>query len=288
MGGVKITAAISAALACAWLAASAQAGEADGVRALAREKAAAVAILKEKAADAVVTLAQDRVFVAYLNATTQGEGARLRARMTQAFETLTARVGIRSVAMIDRSGEVIVRTGGKAASTSVDPVVAAGVSARVDPVVAAGFALKPRLISSTVAKGADASAWTLSLVAPISWRGQNEFVLRAVQSGAVYSAALARGVGGQRYVVLADRDGRVLSDSRSKSAPKAAFAVAGLPLAALRKALKGDAQEGSGQVSRKEERFNVSYRAVDNWTVVAVEPTASPRRCVKNGDRLCG
>lgn len=280
MRGVKTSAALSVALVCAWFVARADAAEFDGVRALAREKAAAVGILKSKAAGAVVTLAQDRLFVAYLNATTQGEGVRLKTRIQQALSTLTRRFGLGEIAVIDRSGEFVVRVGRGTTGEKAD--------IRGDPVLAAGFAQTAHQISSMLVKRSGASSWAISHVTPINWHDQNEFVLRAEQDGAAYQRVLALGGGANRYVVLTDQNGRVLSDSRPGPAGKAPLIVAGLSLPSLRQALGGNAAEGSGQVSRRDEHFNVSYRVVDTWTVVAVEAIAPPRRCVKNGGRLCG
>ncbi len=280
MRGVKTSAALSAALVCAWFAARAEASEFDGVRALAREKAAAVGILKSKAADAVVTLAQDRLFVAYLNATTQGEGARLKTRIGEALATLIHRFGLGEVAMIDRSGEFVVGAGRSTEGEEAD--------VRKDAALAAGFAQEAHRVSSVLVRGAGASSWTISHVAPINWHDQNEFALRAEQDGAAYQRVLALGGDARRYVVLVDQNGRVLSDSRPGHADKSPLTIAGLPLRSLRQTLRGNAQEGSGQVSRRDEHFNVSYRAVDGWTVVAVEAISAPHRCAKNGGRLCG
>jgi len=283
MRGVKTSAALSVALVCAWLAAHADAAEFDGVRALAREKAAAVGILRHKAANAVVTLAQDRSFVAYLNATTQGEGARLKIRIEQALATLSHRFGLGEIAMIDRSGEFVVRVG---RGTTGGPGTT-GEKADMRK-LAAGFAQGPHRISSTPVRQSGASNWAISHVTPINWHDQNEFVLRAEQDGAAYQRVLALGSSPKRYVVLTDQDGQVLSDSRPGHAGEAPLTVAGLSLQSLRQALGGNAEEGSGQVNRRDERFNVSYRMVDAWTVVVVEATSPLRRCAKNGGRLCG
>src|SRR5215510_9689573 len=111
MGGVSSNRLLSGLVACVLAVAPAAADDFDAVRALAREKAAAVSILRTKAANQVATMAQDRVFIAYLNASTQGEGARLRARMAAMFTTLWNRFGLRDIALVDRSGELVVRVG---------------------------------------------------------------------------------------------------------------------------------------------------------------------------------
>lgn len=279
MRGVSTFLALSVALLCG-LQARAQAGDIDGVRALAQEKAAAVGILRRKAANELVTVAQDRVFGAYLTATTQGEGERLRKRIVAGLGTLTTRFGVREITMIDRSGEVVVRT-----------APSAGASEKFDPlnglVLKAGFALAAYQTNSVLMQQRGSADWTISVVAPIVWRGESEFVLRAEQDGASYRSVLGRGVGAGRYIVLTDEKGTILSDTRQQ-APAGKFVVANLSLDALRKLLGGKRDAGTGEVTRGNDHFNVSYQAVGAWTVVAVEPVAPPRRCSKDGVRLCG
>ena len=279
MRGVSTLLALSVALLCG-LQARAQAAGIDGVRALAHEKAAAVDIFRRKAANQLATVAQDRLFGAYLTATTQGEGERLRKRIEAVLRTLRMRFGVREITMIDRSGEVVVRTGpdASAAPGKFDVLK--------DPVLKAGLALNAHQTASVLAQPHGA-AWTVSLVSPIVWRGEREFVLRAEQDGASYQSMLRRNVAASRYVVLADDKGATLSDTRQQ-AGAGKLIVGGLSLDALRKALGGKRDIGTGEVVRGNDHFNVSYRSVGAWTVVAVEPVPPPRRCSKDGERLCG
>ena len=290
MRGVTLIAALGIVLG-AWSAACADASELDGVRTLAREKAAAIGLMRTKAADILTTVAQDRLFGAYLNATTQGEGARVRTRIAQALATFIRRFGLTSFQLIDRSGVVVTYV----STTKVPPDTQ--VDVQKDRLLAAGFAAEAPVVASVVVRRPDVSGWSMSLSAPVNWHGQTEYVLRAEQDQAAYRRVLGLGLDSKRYVLLADERDQILLDSRPKGsagddAPtpggKLALTIAGQSLPALRRLLGGGADEGSGLVSRRNENFNVSYRKVGDWTVVAVEPVLPPRRCTKDGERLCG
>jgi len=275
MRGASSFVVLSGLIACALVVSPVRAGDADAMRALAREKAAAVSILKAKGAKQIATMAQDRVFVAYLNASTQGQGARLRSRMALMFTTLWNRFGLRDIAVVDRAGELVVRVGHAAnAPTTFD--------VKRDPVLSAGFAQKAFGVATV--SGAD----TLSYAAPVVWRDQAEFVLSARQSLGAYRSALVRGVSAGSFVVLVDAKGRVLADTRNVAAGAKGKLVAGLSLEALRRAVKGSRDEGAGEVVRGNERFSVGYQSVGDWTVVAGASLPVPRRCPGAGTRLCG
>lgn len=272
MGGASSLRVLCALVACALSVAPVRAGDLDVLRAIALEKSAAVSLLKAKGAGQVARLAQDRVFAAYLNASTQGEGVRLRARMTAMFATVSSRFGLHDVALVDRSGELVVRTGAKSGPTAPFDV-------KRDPVLAAGFAQAPA--TAAMITGRD----SITFAAPVVWRAQNEFVLSARQDPVAYRTIIARGVPKNVFVVLVDATGHVLADTR---APKSGKLIAGLSLEALRKAVKGTPGEGSGEVVRGKDRFNISYRSAGAWTVIAAKPATLPHRCPNEGTRLCG
>lgn len=280
MGGVRTTLALSVALACVWMPARAQATE--PLRAIAREKAAAVAILREKAANEIATVAQGRLFSAYLTATTQGEGLRIKGRMEAAFGVIGKRFGLGELILVDRSGAVIAASAGVRAPSQMD--------VKLDPALKAGFAGEPRNASSLLTvKSGDP---TLAYFSPVVWRGEKEFVLRASQDLAAYRALLAKPMAGKAFVVLVNANGVILSDTRPTTlrpgVKRGAFNLAGLSLSAMRGAVKGTASEGFGEVGNKKERFVVAYQAVGDWVIVAAQPISPPHRCPQDGDRLCG
>lgn len=276
MRGASSFVVLSGLFACALVVSPVQAGDSDAVRMLAREKAAAVSILKAKGAKQIATMAQDRVFIAYLNASTQGQGARLRGRMVAMFTTLWNRFGLRDVALVDRAGELVMRVGHtQNAPTTFD--------VKRDPVLSAGLAQKQMQVATIV--GADA----LTFAAPVVWREQAEFVLSARQSFSAYRKVLARGTANGTFVMLIDAKGQILADTRTgPTAGTRGKLVAGLSLEGVRKAVKGSRDEGTGDVVRGNDRFSVSYLSVGDWTVVAGASLSVPRRCPGAGTRLCG
>lgn len=261
-------------LACAAAHQSLAAGETETLRALAIEKAAAVDLLKSRGAAQTAQLAQDRLFIAYLNATTESEGARLRARMEGVLTTILGRYGLSGAIVADRTGAVLVRAG-----TSDEK--SEKLDAKRSPLMLAGFAAAAKNSVTRTTKAG------VTHVTPVTWRSQSEFVLAADQSFTAYRDVLARNLSATRYIVLADEDGTILADTR-KAPAKADKIAAGMTLAQLKLAVAGHEREGSGTVGRGVDTFNISYQVTGVWTVVAVESVPPPYRCDKNGDRLCG
>lgn len=255
------------------------------MRALAREKAAAVSIMREKAANQIGMLAQDRLFGAYLNATTQGEGVRLKRRIETAFETINSRFGLSEVSLIARDGAVVAHVAGSASAVSGEFKLVK------DAVLMAGLALDAMKVSTLVIANGDRAGYAILHVAPVVWRGNKELVVRGEQDLGAYKAVLSSGVGAGRYVALIDETRSILSDTGTNPGAQRATAklsVAGLSFDAIRNAVKGTADEGNGEVARANKRFNVAYRSVGRWTIVAVEAASLPRRCPADGARLCG
>lgn len=272
MGGVSSLRVLIALVACALCAAPSRASDLDALRALALEKSAAISLFKAKGAGQLARLAQDRVFAAYLNASTQGEGVRLRARMAAMFANVSSRFGLHDIVLVDRSGELVVRTGATSGST-------APLDIKRDPVLVAAFAQAPTTAAMIVGRDG------FTFAAPVVWREQKEFVLSARQDAAAYRAIMARGAPKGAFLVLVDAKGHVLADTRGAQPGKL---IAGLSLDAMRKAVKGKPGEGSGEVARGKDRFNISYRSDGAWTVIAAKPATLPHRCPNEGTRLCG
>ncbi|MEQ1866380.1 MAG: hypothetical protein ABL996_17210 [Micropepsaceae bacterium] len=280
MGGVRIFLALVLALGCVGAPALA-----DDMRTLAREKAAAVSIMREKAAKQICILAQDRVFGAYLTATTQGEGVRRKRRIEAAFATINTRFGLREVTLIARDGVVVahVAKGAHAVSGEFNLVK--------DTMLMAGFALDAMNVSTLVVANGDKAGYAISHVTPVAWHGDKEFVLRGEQDMGAYKAVLASGVGEGRYVALIDETRSILSDAGTNPGAQgvsAKLSVAGFSFDGIRRAVKGSADAGSGEIALANKRFNVGYQSLGRWTIVAVEAAAPPRRCASDGARLCG
>jgi hypothetical protein len=279
MGGVRTFLALILALGVACAPAQAD------VRALVSEKAAAVSIMREKAASQIANLAQDRVFGAFLNATTQGESVRLRRRIEAAFSTILKRFGLREVTLIARDGTIAAHAAGRSGAGIGD------VQLLNDAALTTGFALDAMKAATLVTADGDNGGYAISHVSPVVWHDNKEFVLRGEQGLGAYKAVLKSGVGDGRYVALIDQTRSILSEAGTHPGGRDAsgkLSVAGLSFDGLRRALKGTAKEGYGEVGGAKKRLSVGYRAVGPWVVVAVEAAPLARRCPGNGARLCG
>jgi hypothetical protein len=270
MRGVSILLAASTLSLALMLSAHADAAPFDTVERLCADKAAAVELVKERAERQVALAAGDRLFAAYLSTASLGEAARLQPRINALLATLLNHFGIREVSVADRSGTFLARAG------NFDRTIAA-LDPKKDPLLSAGFATTPRR-TATLQNGQG-----LHLLAPVVYREQNEFVIDARQDFSSYHAVLSHGLSADRFVVLTDAKGVILADSRDGAIGGTAI-VAKLTLAAIRKA----APARTGEIVGGELRYRVNYRPVGDWTIIAVERIAAPRRCVTEGARLCG
>jgi hypothetical protein len=240
----------------------------DAVKRLGEQKAAAVALLKHRTERQLAIAAGDRLFAAYLNAATMGETARLRPRITAMLATLVGRYGIREIAVADRAGTFLVRSGNfSRAVTNLDP--------KTDAAMLAAFGNDPHPATTLAGQH-------LALAAPVVYRGQPEFALSARQDYTSYRNVLAHGTSDERFAVLTDAKGTILADSRHAS--PGTTVVANLTPGAIRKA----APAGTGEVVGNELRYRVNIRPVGDWTIIAVERVPAPRRCYTEGARLCG
>lgn len=240
----------------------------DTVTQLGEQKAAAVALLKHRTERELAIAAGDRLFAAYLNAATMGESARLQPRIAAMLKTLVGRYGIREVAVADRAGTFLARSGNVSrAVTELDP--------KTDTAMLAVFGSEPRRTTALAGQH-------VALAAPVVYLGQPEFALSARQDYTSYRNVLAHGTTDDRFAVLTDASGAILADSRHAS--PGTTVVANLTPGAIRKA----APTGTGEVVGNELRYRVNIRPAGDWTIIAVERVPAPRRCYTEGARLCG
>ena len=247
---------------------------ATGIQAVAQEKAAAVSIIKSRAQKYTATLAQGRLFSAYLNASTMSEGARLRTRIGNSFKALESRYGMRDFTVVDRSGELFVHVGPALASSRKRNV-------KKDPVLSAGFAQPERAVAVVVDQD------HVTYASPVMRRGEKEFVLCIEQELSAYDKVLAYGLAKTFYVVVVDKQGRVLSDSRAHPSSSKPSTIEGLTLDEMRNQVGGSLAEGTGRIVTNGTLFNISYQTVGDWTVVAVELLPAPQECLRTGEDKC-
>ncbi len=259
---------------CLATALPAQPATASSTEAIVQQKAAAIAIVRTKARKYTASLAQGRLFHAYLSASTQSEGDRLKARIVASLKALQNRYGLNEFTVVGRDGEVFAHIGHEPAAPGKRDL-------KKDPVLAAGVA-QP---AQTVATLMDHDAVTY--VAPVVRNGELEFVISIEQDLSAYEKVLTLGLGRSLYVVIIDPAGNVVSDSNGSAAAGKKALIAGLTLEELRQQISANGNEGTGVVSRDGHFYNVSFQTVDDWTVVAIEQAPQDATCLRNGNRSC-
>ncbi|MEQ1753695.1 MAG: cache domain-containing protein [Micropepsaceae bacterium] len=247
---------------------------ASTIRDVVQQKAEAVSIVKSKARKYAVALAQGRLFSAYLMASTQSEGDRLKSRISSSFRALENHYGMRNFTVIDRSGELFLHVGPTQAPAGKRNL-------KTDPVLVSGFSQELSSVTSLMEKD------TVTYVSPVVHNGEKEFVLSIEQDLSAYEKVLTLGLAKSFYVVVIDSRGNIISDSHgAENAGKQAL-IAGMTFDRLRQEISGSANDGTGVVSKDGQLFNVSYETVDDWIVVAIEQSNAASACLRNGVNTC-
>lgn len=271
MRGAVISFASGLAIACAsWPAPVV----ASTIQDVAQQKAEAVSIVRGKARKYAISLAQGRLFSAFLTAATQGESDRLKAHITLSLKALEHKYGMREFTVVDRVGGLFVHVGGNDA-------VPEKFNIKATPALARGFAPGTTGVTALMDDG------NVTYVSPVIHNGEKEFVLSIEQDLTAYEKVLTLGLAKSLYVVIIDAAGIVVSDSHGSQNTGKKALIAGMSFDALRKEINGTAEEGTGVISKDGRLFNVSYQTVDDWTVVAIEQSASPETCLRNGKHAC-
>ena len=104
---------------------------------------------------------------------------------------------------------------------------------------------------------------------------------------AAYDKVLAYGLAKTFYVVVVDKHGKILSDSRAHPSGSKPSTIEGLTLDEMRNQLGGSLAEGTGRIVTNGTQSNMSYQTVGDWTVVAVESLPAPQECLRTGDDKC-
>lgn len=247
---------------------------ASSTQAIVQQKAAAIAIVRTKARKYTASLAQGRLFHAYLSASTQSEGDRLKARIVSSLKALQNRYGLNDFTVVGRDGELFAHIG--------DQTQAPGKrNLKKDPVMATGIAQEPHTVTTLMDDDA------VTYIAPVVRNGELEFVISIEQDLSAYEKVLTLGLGRSLYVVIIDPVGNVVSDSNGSAAAGKKALIAGLTLDELRQQISATGTEGTGVVSRDGQFFNVSFQTVEDWTVVAIEQAPQDATCLRNGNRSC-
>jgi hypothetical protein len=248
------------------------------VEALVAKKAAVIEMMHGKARKALVTAAQDDRYREYFVAESAEERARLKAEIDRISLRVQAEFHVEEMCLIDPHGAEISRI----VENSIAYDLATNETENV--FFAPGFALRPRTVYvSPLYMSADADQWVLGYVTPIVIDNVNKAILHYEHGLAIFQQALNKGQGDDStFIVAVDGDGRVISDSRRPvAAEKRAdaespddyfqqFALGDLGLAQIRARLGGEAK-GAGPLTTVGSRYDVAYRTVGHWTLIAVD-----------------
>ncbi len=246
------------------------------------QKVAVIKNMHKKAKRALVTAAQDHAFGDYFAATNDADRHNIKSRIDGVSLSVQSKFDVDEMCLIDRRGHEHSRIVGKAIAPD-DDLSTEEASA---PFFDLAFSMKPRQVA--VARNyvsPDANRWVVAYVTPVDIEGEKPAFLHFEHNIAKYREVVNKGVDGDEvFVVLADRDGYVFSDSRN-----------GINLDA-----KGDMEEpaeyfenltawqlkGMGEVledikrNRKGVRrlsdggghgYLIAYDVVENWAVAVVE-----------------
>ncbi len=270
----------SSALALALLAQAAFAAPAavENLAAMLDKKASTLELMHRKARKALVTAAQDRVFRSYFTASTPAVREAYKQQIERIALNVQNRFRVEEMCFIDRSGAEIARVFEGEVAHDLD------LNESDTPFFAPTFALpEGRVHVSPAYLSGDAHKWVVAYVTPIAHEGRNLAILHYEHDLAAYQNALTKDWSGDdRFIAAVDRTGWVLADSRraislrqrGEAVEPAAyfkkFDLHGLGIGDVRSRL-GSGDSGSGTLVLGGKTYSVAYRAVQDWTVIAVE-----------------
>ena len=256
-----------------------QASADAGLQSLLERKAATIERLHFKAKKALVTAAQDETFAQYHYAHSDEEKTTHKSKIDQISLSVQDRFQVEEMCLIDPNGAEISRIVGKKIA---DDLAEDEASASF---FAPGFAAAPRKVHvSPTYMSADADKWVVAYVTPLVVDGKKTSILHYEHTLAVYQTALNRDMADSGSVMLAvDADGYIVSDSRADIAIDIKdgaedrktyfkhFDLAGMSLDDVRKSLGSDRAKGSGTITASGKAYDVAYKAVGDWTIVAIK-----------------
>lgn len=236
---------------------------------VAREKLAAVTLVRSKARRYTAAIANGRLLQAYLSAATTAEAERVKTRIVSSMKAMQDRHGLTRIRILWRDGRRLAETG--------TPDKGPG----QDRIVKDALAHDPGTISSTLYGD------TLNWAAQVDHGGQGELVVSVGQDTAAYERALLHGLGSALQVIVVNDKGKVISGSDGASTPGKPAMIAGLTLEALRKNLGIGGPAGAGVVELDGHPVRIALQSADGWTVIAMDKPAATARCTGSNEAPC-
>lgn len=246
---------------------------------LVARKAAIIKLIHRKARRALVTAARDENFPRYFQTRKQDRKARIKDRIDHASLTVQRRFHVEEMCLIDSNGAEISRIVNGRIANDLAPDESG--ASFFKP----GFSQKPgKAFVSELYMSPDADKWVIAYVTPIAVDGEKRAILHYEHGLDVYQHALNKGLDRNGPIVVAvSRDGRIVSDSRKPVPVKrrggserrngyfAAFRVGGMSHATIIQRLGGGVEHGAGVLEADGRTYAVAYKAVENWTLFALE-----------------
>lgn len=258
--------------------------EIDDLRSFVAKKAGIVQLLHNKAERALVTSAQDEAYRLYFEADTDEQRAEIRARIDRIGLAVQQQFAVEEMCLIDETGTEISRIVGREIAYDLSNEEASA------NFFAPTFAAPNRTVYlAPIYMSPDAHRWVTAYATPIEVQGGKKKAILHYEHGLdFYEKVLEAGVepGGKRGLLTVTKDGWVIFDSRrdisieqvGDAEAEAVYfkqaALDGLSFADLKKALGSGPEEGSGTVATPKGSYDVAYKAMGDWTLIAFEPAA--------------
>ena len=249
--------------------------EAVNIDAVVAKKAAIIRNMHDKAARAIVQVAQDPAFSSYFAGPHAHGAENLKQRIDHIWLPVESNFHVEEMCLIDATGSEVSRI--VRDQIAYDLSTEEADNAFFQP----SFQQKRRTTYIAPAYiSADVHKWVMAYTTPIEVEGHNKAILHYEHGLDVYQAALNKeplSLGA--YVVAVDRHGYILADSRT-AIPVAQrgededpgvyferFSLAGRDLNEVIASLGNDS---SGTVTGETASYQIAYREVADWTIVGV------------------
>ena len=243
---------------------------------LVAQKAATIERLHFKAKKALVTAAQDKAFEHYFHAHNHEERGEIKPRIDQISLAVQSRFHVEEMCLIDPRGAEVSRIVGREIADDLADDETGAIF------FAPGFSSPAHKVHiSPIYMSVDANKWVVAYVTPVVVDGNKKAILHYEHSLRPFQDALNKRVDAGTVLVAIDRDGFVVSDSRAtimidkrgdaeeRDEYFRQFDLSKLNLAAVRNAIGGNGERGSGTLKAAGSSYSVSYQQVEDWTILA-------------------
>lgn len=234
---------------------------------IAREKLAAVTLVRTKARRSTAAIANGRLLQAYLSAATTSEAGRVKARIVSSMKAMQERYGLVRIRILWRDGRRLADIG------------AADKGPGQERALRDALAQEPGKISGAIY--GDTINWTTRA----DREGAGDLVVAVGQDMSAYERALLHGLGHALHVIVINEAGRIVSDSDGTFTPGKPAVIGGLTPEAMRARLGITGPAGAGAIELDGRPVRIAIQSADGWTVIAMDKPVPGTSC-KTGNGL--